>query len=351
MPAPKNQIVLLKIEWLWNTALVLALGYVLFRIRATLIILALGYLIYLLLNPLANLIQKKIKNRALAVIAVFVTILVVVGLALNLILPSLIRDVTGLVKNSSAIQQSITQFADQKVLSNPIFQSALFQNSSFDLEKMFQQGLQWLSGQLLNFGTQILNASGLLVSGISQLLLGTIIALYFLLDGKTIRSGLESLLPTKQKKTILKITHIINISLMNYLRGMFVLSGIIFVLVWLILGFLKIPYAIAFAFWWGLMEFLPMIGSTLGILPPLLLTLLIAPEQFWWVLALLGILQFMEGNVLVPRIMNRSTGLHPLVIVLALLAGNNMAGIMGMIVAVPLVTIGYSIFKALRKTR
>jgi predicted PurR-regulated permease PerM len=159
------------------------------------------------------------------------------------------------------------------------------------------------------------------------------------------------LLPAKQKKTILKIMHIINISLMNYLRGMFVLSGTIFMLVWLILGLLKIPYAIAFAFWWGLMEFLPMIGSTLAIIPPLLLTLLIVPGQFWWVLALLGILQFIEGNVLVPRMMNRSTGLHPLVIVLALLAGNNLAGIMGMIVAVPGVTIAFSIFKALRKNR
>ncbi len=348
MPAPKPQIVLFKIEWLWNMALLLAVGYVLYRVRATLIILAIGYLIYKLLDPMANLIQKKIKNRALAVLSVLVVIILALSLVLNLILPSLITDIGGMIRNSDQIQRDVTRFVDQKIIANPVFQLPVFREGNLNIDDLFRRALQWISSQLLSFGTQILNASGILVSGISQFMLGAIIALYLLLDRKNIQSWLESLPPKKQKKTILVITRIINSSLMSYLRGMFLLSGIMFVLVWLILGVLKIPYAIVFAFWWALMEFLPMIGSTLGIIPPVLLTLLVAPSQIWWVLILLAVLQFVEGNVLVPRIMNRSTGLHPLAIVIVLLAGNNLAGILGMIVAVPAATIAYSIYKQLK---
>jgi hypothetical protein len=96
---------------------------------------------------------------------------------------------------------------------------------------------------------------------------------------------------------------------------------------------------VLFAAWIFLMEFIPYIGPILGAVPPLLLALFISPWAALWVLiAFIAIHQF-EGHVVVPQVMGDAVGVHPLVVIFGVLIGDELYGLVGIILAVPVVVI------------
>jgi len=98
-------------------------------------------------------------------------------------------------------------------------------------------------------------------------------------------------------------------------------------------------YAVLFAAWIFLMEFIPYIGPILGAVPPVLLALFISPWTALWVLiAFIAIHQF-EGHVVVPQVMGDAVGVHPLVVIFGVLIGEELYGFIGIILAVPVVVI------------
>jgi predicted PurR-regulated permease PerM len=135
----------------------------------------------------------------------------------------------------------------------------------------------------------------------------------------------------------------------SYVRGQLFLSVIIGVSVGVGLWILDIvglvphagKYAAAFGVWAGITELIPYIGPWLGAIPPVAYALVVAgPLQALWVtLLFLGIQQF-EGHIVVPNVMGRSLRLHPLLVIFGLLAGGEIYGFAGILVALPLLAAG-----------
>ncbi len=99
-------------------------------------------------------------------------------------------------------------------------------------------------------------------------------------------------------------------------------------------------YAVAFGVWAGLMEIIPYLGPVLGAVPPVIVALLHSPiTALWVILAYVGI-QEIEGHIAAPLIMGTRFRVHPLVVIFAVLIGNQLHGIVGMFVAVPLIPLG-----------
>jgi len=334
--------------WLIYLAIALALGYVGYQVRSTLTILLIGYLLYKLLDPAVIAVQKKIKNRALAILIVFVGILAVFGLLLNLIIPSLIRDLNSVLESREQIQSHIAAWVQQNIIKQPLLQSEFIAKLNIQPEALLQKSSAWVSAQLIILSGQLLNFGSVVLSSVSQFFIALIFTIYLLLDKEKIQKTMLSFIPTKHKKIILEMIELINSTVIRYLRSLFLLSMIIFICDWIAFSLLGVPYPLLFALWAGMMEFIPMIGFTLGMLPPILI-MLFTPVGFVMTLIFLLILQFVEGNFLSPKIMNRSTGLHPLVILTALLMGSNLAGIIGMITAIPIATILVALISRLKK--
>jgi predicted PurR-regulated permease PerM len=326
----------------------LALGYVGYQVRSTLTILLIGYLLYKLLDPAVVAVQKKIKNRPSAILIVFVGILAVFTLLLNLIIPSLIRDLNSVLESREQIQTHIAAWVQQNIIRQPLLQTEFIAKLNIQPEALLQKSSAWISAQLIILSGQLLNFGSAVLSSVSQFFIALIFTIYLLLDKEKIQKTMLGYLPTKRKKIILETIELINSTVIRYLRSLFFLSMIIFLCDWIGFTVLGVPYPLLFALWAGLMEFIPMIGFTLGMIPPILI-MLFTPVGFVMTLVFLLILQFIEGNFLSPKIMNRSTGLHPLVILTALLMGSNLAGIIGMITAIPIATILVAVTVRLKK--
>lgn len=125
----------------------------------------------------------------------------------------------------------------------------------------------------------------------------------------------------------------------KWLAGQVFLMGIVFVLYFIILSLLGVPGAFALAVWGGLFEIVPYIGPTMAAIPAILLGVFVSPVVGILVLVSYILVQKLENYWLVPKVMERTLGLHPLVVILVLLTGGTLAGFMGLLISVPLATV------------
>lgn len=125
----------------------------------------------------------------------------------------------------------------------------------------------------------------------------------------------------------------------RWLAGQVFLMGIVFLIYFILLSILGVPGAFALAVWGGVFEIVPYIGPTMAALPAVLLGSFVSPVVGILVLVSYIVVQKLENYWLVPKVMERAIGLHPLVIILVLLAGGQLAGFMGLLLSVPLATV------------
>src|SRR5690606_32321336 len=102
---------------------------------------------------------------------------------------------------------------------------------------------------------------------------------------------------------------------------------------------LGLPYPILLGTIVGITEIIPYFGPIIGALPALFVALTISPSMVFWVIGTIVLLQLIEGSVLSPLIVGKSLNIHPIIIILVLLAGGEIAGIIGMLFAVPIFAI------------
>ena len=98
-------------------------------------------------------------------------------------------------------------------------------------------------------------------------------------------------------------------------------------------------FAVAFAAWVFVMEFVPYVGPILGAVPPVLLALFTSPLAALWVVVAFIAIHQLEGHIVVPKIMGSAVGVHPLVVIFGLLVGEHLAGIVGVLIAIPVVVV------------
>jgi predicted PurR-regulated permease PerM len=159
---------------------------------------------------------------------------------------------------------------------------------------------------------------------------------YFWLEERTrIRRLVARSLRPEHRERALRIWEDVETRLGAWLRGQLLLMGIIGTaqgVAYLVLG---VPFALLLAVFAGLMEAIPMVGPFLGAIPAILIALTISPQLALILVAYTVLVHLVEGNVLVPRVMERAVGLTPLSVILALLVGTSVAGILGALLAIP----------------
>lgn len=130
-----------------------------------------------------------------------------------------------------------------------------------------------------------------------------------------------------------------------YLRGQSLLCLIMAGMVLVVYGIIGLPYVVALAVAAGCLEALPVFGPILGAVPALLVALSVSPGKFAWTLGAIVVMQQIEGNVLVPRIMDRSVGISAITTLLAIVALSTIGGLVGAVLAIPCAAIVQLLFE------
>ncbi len=170
---------------------------------------------------------------------------------------------------------------------------------------------------------------------------------YILYDRRRIANALINTVPVLLRADVVNIWRLVDTVLGSYIRGQLLLALAIGVMASTGLTLLRVPFPAILGLMAGLFELLPFFGPTLGAIPALLVAIVQSPILAFWTLLLFVGIQQIENVVLAPRIAGRAVELHPAVIMVVLVAGNEIAGIWGMLIAVPVTAIVRDIFRYL----
>ncbi|MBI2439334.1 MAG: AI-2E family transporter [Candidatus Moranbacteria bacterium] len=209
----------------------------------------------------------------------------------------------------------------------------------FEREQFFQNIEQGITDGLTNIFSTTVNLFQSFIHGIGFFFL----ALYLSLEEKGLEKFFLLLTPKEYHAQALSIAARMQGKVSQWLFGQLLLMLIAFALYYLGLSFLGIPYALAIAFFGGIMEIVPYIGPILAAIPAVFVGLLLSPTLGLFVLVFYIIAHQMEAHIIAPQVMKRSAGLNPVALIIAILIGAELAGPLGIILSVPL-TMMLSVF-------
>ena len=197
----------------------------------------------------------------------------------------------------------------------------------------------------------VVSQSFSMVWGLVAVFMFMVYVLFILKDYELLECGWVSLIPEKYRERVVRLTEDVEESMSNYFRGQSLVAlcvGILFSIGFVIIDF---PLAIGFGLFVGLLNIVPYL-QTVALVPTVFLALVKAAntgENFWWILVAAGIVflvvQVIQETVLIPRIMNKVTGLNPAVILLSLSIWGSLLGLVGMIIALPATSLLLSYYR------
>jgi predicted PurR-regulated permease PerM len=177
------------------------------------------------------------------------------------------------------------------------------------------------------------------VTGIGYLITILVLSFYFLMDGKHLVKGINSLIPKKFLPNAMKIEQSIHESLLGFLKGQVylgILAGAIMLPVYLAFG---IKYALFLCIFLTVAEIIPVVGSTLGFIPAIIIILFTDPMKLILICIIFWIMQAIKDNIVAPKIVGEIIGLHPVTVILSLWIGFQLAGLFGIIFAIPVASV------------
>ncbi len=332
----------------WLAALAVAI-LLLWLLSAILLPFVAGFAIAYLLRPLTDRIERLGVNRIVAaLIIIALVLLVLIGLILLVVpilgdqLSSFLASVPGYV---TKLQHLLT---DQ---SRPWLQKLL--GSGFKPDKsigdLVTQGMGWLT----TFLKSLWSGGQALLSLFSLMVVTPVVAFYLLCDWHRMLRTIDGWIPIHQRDTVHALAREIDAAISGFVRGQTMVCVILGLFYAVALTLAGLNFGLLIGLISGLITFIPYVGSMTG----LVLAVGVAVAQFWphygAILAVLGIFlvgQFLEGNVLSPKLVGESVGLHPVWLMFALLAFGYLFGFVGLMVAVPMAaTIGVLARFALRR--
>jgi predicted PurR-regulated permease PerM len=318
----------------------LLLGGLLARsLQQVIVQLMLAVLLAAALNPLISALTESERarrwrwrpGRGLAAVLVLLTAGVVIVLALGLVARSVSPDLQALAANAPTYAARIQDAFDQVVAQNPEL-AARVQNGGGlpSVQELLAGGIGVLSQ-----ASRVLGLATGVFSGVLYLIFTLILALYLAIDSDKIRRYLVQLMPFEWHPQMLRATERIGQRLGAWSRGQALLAAIIGGMTYVVALVIGLPYAGALALIAALGELVPNIGPILASVPLVAVGFLQSPTQGLLALLAAVMIQQLENNLIVPRVMGRAVDLHPVAVMVAILSGNELLGIPGALMAVP----------------
>jgi predicted PurR-regulated permease PerM len=316
---------------LLHTATVVILSlvglFLLIHLKELVIMLVLAGVLAFILDGLVERLTRVIP-RPLAIAAVYIGLVLVLGLIGAFVIPRVVRQARQLVYH-------LPQYADQaKQLAGRL--TTLYGGAPGNVQNAIESGIQQLQGASKSATRQVERALLGILGWTVKGLLSVVMSVYLLTDKENLGRQFLQVFPSEARAEVQATVAELSLTFSRYLRGqmtviLFVATSVTVALV----GF-GIPYAFFIGFVAGVLEVIPYFGALAGAVPAVTLGFMVrsVPTGIGLIVFFIAINQI-EGHVVIPLVMGRHLEMRPLTILLALIAGEQLGGIVGMIVAVP----------------
>ncbi len=287
------------------------------------------------LDPVADRLERIGLSRLMATVVILVSFVVVFVLSLMIIIPVLASQLNDFIQR---VPEYVTQLQSFIATSNASWLPDWVNGQMGTIKENFSRYLSEGVGFIGTLIEQIWNSGKALLDIASLLVVTPVVAFYLLLDWDHMIEKVDSWVPRNQVATVRQLATELDNTIAGFVRGQGSLCLILGIFYAIALSVAGLNFGLLIGFFTGMISFIPYVGSTVG----LLLSLGVALVQFWpdfiWVGVIAGIFflgQFIEGNILQPKLVGKSVGLHPVWLMFALFAFGALFGFVGVLVAVP----------------
>ena len=316
---------------------VIGLAWFLLQVRSILLLLVLGILIGAAMDPVVYRLRLKGLSRGQAIASIYLVIAAGIGLGLYLLVPTLVDQGTEFYNSTQRTDDDPTTIFDdlraEARNSGSGFVEAVGPRAISRIEDFYRDTIDnpgSVTSQALTVVTSVL---GFIVTTVSVL----IVAFYWMTEKALIKRVVLGLFPLDKRERAHSAWDGIEARLGGWTRGQLILMVVIGVLSGIAYFLLGVEYWLALAIWAGLTELIPFIGPILG--GGVAFAVALATDGWEQALIVAGfvlVLQQLEGNVLVPRVMQNAVGMTPLTVILAVLTGSVLLGPFGAVLAIPI---------------
>lgn len=297
--------------------IVIALFWLAIELSGILIIIFISYIIMAALSPFSDFLTRKRLPRILSALIPYAITIAILILLIFPLVPFF----------ASQIQLLFSNFPKY------VNQVAKILNLNIDVSNIKDV----LESDINAIGKNALSVTGKIFSGFFSLLTVFVISFYLMLEKHMLKEKAIILLPKKSQERGRETITQIERKLGLWLRGQLILSFTIGICTWAGLTLLGLPFALPLALMAGILEIIPTIGPIISAIPAIIVALTISPGLAITVIIFYILLQMLENNILVPKIMEKAVGLNPIVIIIGVLIGSKFLGILGALLAVPFI--------------
>ena len=290
-------------------------------------VIVLFFFVLIIVAGLSPTVERWAKNitRPGAVIAITGLILLAVAAIVSVLVPPLVKQIQEFSQNLPALSQSFSETSNNSFLN--------------EVSRLVTENLNNVSEQLSNIGGVLFSQTIGVINGLVAVVTVFVLTFYLLLDEEGIKKLYKGLLPVGIYDDLTETTRKIAGKLGAWLRGQLMLMAAVGFFVTLGLSIVGTDYALTLGVWAGLTEVIPIIGPWIGAVPGVIVGLTESPLQGLITLIVYTVIQQLEGNILVPKIMSKAVGLNPVIVIVAILIGGKLYGLMGVLLAVPLAAV------------
>ncbi|MCX6793243.1 MAG: AI-2E family transporter [Candidatus Falkowbacteria bacterium] len=286
------------------------------------------------MDPWVDWMQKKGIPRSLGISFIYVILLSILGLTVYLIIPPMVNQFNQLLADFPSYVERFNGFI-----------------SSFKSYTASHGWLDQIESSVGNAATNFQGAAGgvfstiyNIVGGFFSLVIILVITFYMVVEENMIRKLVWSLTPEDKQDHVMELFKRIELKMGLWFRGQLILCLVIFALTYIGLLILGVKYALILALIAGFTEFIPYLGPLLGAVPAVFLAFSQSPTLAIFVAVLYIIVQQVENNFLVPKVMEKAIGMNPIVSIVVLMIGFSVGGFMGALLSIPVATAALVIF-------
>ncbi len=332
----------------WLIALAMLLLLLLFWLAPTLPKLLLSGMAVALVLSFPVRFLSRVVPRGVAVAVVVLALLAILVLAAIILVPLAVSQLVSLAEQMPALIEEGYGYSREAV-ENLAERGLLDTTPDEAMAQLQRTGAERVQDLLQTVVTRAFDTLSGTVAGVFTTLSTILIAAYLLVDGERFRNGIIRMFPVQYRDDILVLWTDVVHALSRYLSGLLVsltFQGITSTVVLTLLG---VPYAILLGIWTTLGAIVPYIGSYIGGIPSTIIAFTVSPTVGVLTALTYVVMNFVDGNLIAPRVQGQAIRVPPLMIFLAVIGGGQIAGIWGALMAVPMLAVARVVFDFLQE--
>ena len=291
-----------------------------------------GFL-YFLLNPFVGYLQRLKLPRILAIVVIYLVIIGLIALVIGNLIPMISKQITAFVNDVPRYYNQTLLFLDQLSESDQ-FKWVMTQEY-FSVNNVVENLKDWAATLPNTITNSITSIVGVVANIAVTIVTVPFLLFYMFKDGDKFPNMISKFIPSSYRKEGLKTLKETGETLAIYINGQVTVALFVGTLAFIGYVIIDLPYALVMALIVAITNIIPYVGPFLGGAPAVLIALFDSPTKALLVVVVITIAQQLEGNVLSPLILGKKLDTHPATIIILLLVAGNLAGILGMILAIP----------------